>query len=57
MPKPGDSCDSNGEIAYDVDGSVLVCRAKRWQRVAEPPPNTSGVSLRNEGPRDDDERG
>lgn len=57
MPNPGDSCDTNGDIAYADDGSVLVCRAKRWQRVSEPPPNTSGVAIREELPPDLDERG
>jgi hypothetical protein len=56
MPNPGDSCDINGDVTYADDGSVLVCRGKRWQRVGEPPPNISGVSIREELPSDRDER-
>jgi hypothetical protein len=46
MPNLGDSCGVNGDVTLADDGSVLVCRAKRWQRVSEPPPNISGVAFR-----------
>lgn len=50
MPKPGESCDTNGDIAYGDDGSVLVCRRQRWQRISEPPPTESGIGIREDRP-------
>lgn len=42
MPNPGDACNTDGDIDFDTtDGSVLVCRDNRWQRIAEPPPSTA----------------
>ncbi len=48
MPNLGGSCDNNGDIDFAADGSILVCRANRWQRVAEPPPSVAGEASADE---------
>jgi hypothetical protein len=48
MPKPGDSCDINGDIGFTDDGVPLICRDKRWQRQTPALPSTSGYAVADE---------